>query len=238
MASNHRHIKLPRLFGLTPGHVRQTMQDLGYINRGYRVILAIDPHELFDYCFPVNPVYERPQTTREQLGESQAGLSHLFEAEGRERQIIMLTPEYHAEVNSIIEAIRQTAPTAWEHVQTIDKLIKMSDLEDVSEQKQREMDEIVRNSFQFVLTVMLGIHSTGVNRMKKILDNVLITDVLEAIFPEDRARFEQIWNQYGKKHYDTIYRILEEESHQRDQRTRQANQRDAQDIYRLIQLNV
>ena len=238
MAPTHGHIKLPRLFGLTPGHVRQTMQDLGYINRGYRIILAIDSHELFDYCFPVNPVYGRAQTNREQLGESQAGLSHLFEAEGRERQIIMLTPEYHDEVNSIIEAIRQTAPDAWDHVQTIDKLIKMGDLEDVSEQEQRAMDDIVRNSFQFLLTVMLGIHSTGVNRMKKIMDNVLITDVLEAIHPEDRNRFEPIWNRYRKKYYNTIYRILEEESHKRDQKTRQSNQRDAQAIDRLIQLNV
>lgn len=238
MVKTRRKIKVPRLYGLTPAHVRQTMQDLGYVNRGYRIILAIDSHELFDYCFPVNPIYGRRQKDPEVLGESQAGLSHLFEAEGRERPIVILTPEYQDEVRDIIDGIKLKAPTVWEHVQTIDALIKMGDLEDVSEQEQRTMDEIVGNSFQFLLTVMLGIHSTGVNRMKKIMDSVLITDVSKAIYPEDRPRFEQIWNRYRKKHYDTIFRILEQESYKKDQDSRLSNQRDAQAIDRLIQLNV
>lgn len=212
------------------------MQDLAYIRRGYQIIMVIDPHELIDYCFPINPTQRARHPNLEEVGESQAGLSYLFQFQG-ERPFVVLIPDYLEELKEVIEGMKKHSPRMYDTVETIEEIIRFGDLEKIPQQKQIEMGAIVENSFQFLLSVMLGIHSIGVNRIKDVLDHVLLKSVADAVHIDDRAHIQHIWDQYRPRNYDTILRLLDPENRSVDPRMRKKNERDAKAIDRLIYMN-
>ena len=217
------------------------VRDLGYIQKHkYRVIMAVDVYDLIEYCFPINPTTRRQPIDPDDLAETQAGLSYLFSPESDERPAVLLTPEYLNEFRRVIRAIERNSPSVHDKVEMIDAVIKAGNLQNISEQQKKDIEEVVKNSFQFLLAVMLNLHSTGVDRMRSLLDTVLLTSPLSAVHSDDRILIERIWQGYQRKHFNKILKILQQENNQSDNRKKkslQGLQDDAQAIDRLIYMN-
>lgn len=217
------------------------MRDLHAIMDGYKVIIVVDSHELFDYCFPINPTDDRRQTDPEDLAESQAALSHLFKSDEPERPPVVLLPEYRDEIKGLMHAISRRAPNVYKAAEMIHEMSKAGDLDNPDKQQREKLEDVIQKSFQFLLTILLGIHSIGVERMGEVYDNGL-TLIENAIEPVDRANFKHLWDEYRPTRiYETIFRVLEEDNQAEDLRdrenTRIANQFDASAIDRVIYLN-
>src|SRR6266853_806664 len=175
--------KFPRLFRLGPGQVLEMVRDLHCYLREYKAILGADAHELLDYCFPINPIDEQRNLDPEELAESQAALHHLFKANSKRPPVILL-PEYKDELRGLLDTIERQSVAVYDTAEMISKMIQAGNLEDITDLQGDELESVIQNSFQFLLTVLLGIHSLGVSRMKEAYDQGL-TPVLEAIEPED-----------------------------------------------------
>lgn len=217
------------------------VRDLHYFLRDYKVIVAVDAHELFDYCFPINPLDQTQKIEAESVAESQAALHYLFKAGESDRPPVILLPEYQEELQRLRNAVYQRADDAYVVAEMIQTMIKAGDLRSATKQQRADLESVVQKSFQFLLTILLGLHSFGVKRMDETYDNGL-TSLEDAIEPQDRANFRQILDGYTRTFlYDKIFNELEKENKSDDaeerERTRRANHFDAISIDRLIYLN-
>jgi hypothetical protein len=221
--------------------VLEVIRDLHCFLREYKVIVAVDAHEIFDYCFPINPTDEQGEINSEELAESQAALNQLFKPSPNKPPVILL-PEYRDELRGLMDNIERQSGPVYDSAEMIGKLIRAGNLEEITEEEGAELESVVSNSFQFLLTVLMGIHSLGVTRMKEAYDKGL-TPILEAIEPEDRDYFSGIWDKYVRTElYDVIFQALEADSAASSNLTARAssehaNRYDASAIDRLIYLN-
>src|SRR6266853_1277061 len=92
--------------------------------------------------------------------------------------------EYKDELRGLLDTIERQSVAVYDTAEMISKMIQAGNLEDITDLQGDELESVIQNSFQFLLTVLLGIHSLGVSRMKEAYDQGL-TPVLEAIEPED-----------------------------------------------------
>lgn len=231
----------PPLYRVNFGQILELVRDLKYFRRDYQIILAVDCADLIDYCYPINPTDQQREIDPEYVAESQVALNQLFRVDDLERLPLILLPEYRAELLNFQDSIRQEAGRVYKDAEIISQMIKLSDLEDITSEQQGKLDRIVQKRFQFLLTVLLGMYSSGSKRLKEIYNTRLTLQVADAIQPEDRRYFtEYILNRYTPSHLrETIFQALEKSIPDPRERAKreQANRNDASAIDRLIYLN-
>lgn len=236
-----RKQNIPQLFSLEPGQIREVVNDLHYFLRNYKVIIAVETHEVFDYCFPVNPTDKNKEINAESIAESQVALNYLFDAGQPDRPRVILLPEYQEELQRVRNAVHQSADEAYGAGEMIQAMIKAGGLQGATKQQRTNLESVVQKSFQFLLTILLGIHSSGVKRLDETCAKGLTT-LEDSVEPEDRANFRQMLDKYERtEFYDEVFNALEKDNRHGDVKerelTRFANERDASAIDRLGYLN-
>lgn len=233
------------LYKLRPGQILEVVRDLHLASRGYKIILVPDAHELYDYCFPINPNDERGKVDLEELAESQLGLNYLFKTEERDHPPVVMLDEYREELKASMDRIFREADPAHYDAELLMKLVKSVDFGNMTQQELTELkaklESIVQKNFQILLTILLGIHSLGVSRMNEVYARGL-TSVLDAVEPEDRNYFKTLLKGYKRSRlYHAINERLEQHkagpSLALTEAKRRANHIDASAIDLLIYLN-
>lgn len=231
----------PQLYKLTSRRILELIRDLHLSLLNYKIIIVVDAHELYDYCFPINPNDAQGSIDIESLAESQAALNHLFKADEPDRPPVVLLDEYREELSRSLDAIDRKTEKAYAGAEIVSKIIQAGDFESISAEHGQKLERIVQDHFQLLLTILLGIHSLGAARMKEAYDKGL-TSIFEAIKEKDKARFKEIWDGYRHSAiYDLIFTTLEADNTSPDPsiraKTQRANRNDASAIDRLVYLN-
>ena len=142
----------PRLFRLEPEQIREVVRDLHYLLRRYKLVVAVETHEVFDYCFPVNPNdKKRRKIDAESMAESQVALNYLFDAGWHDRSPVVLLPEYHEELQRLRHAMYQRADNTYMVAEMIQAMINVGGLRHATRKQRADLESIVQKSFQFGL---------------------------------------------------------------------------------------
>jgi hypothetical protein len=157
---------------LTVSEVNILLRDLDLQLGGARISYVVDPHELFDFCFPFDPRAERLAGIDE-IADAQVALYDLFYAQS-ERPI--LPEEYIQETDVLRRTLLGVASAGFRKAELISRLMAESGLMQVVDGPGKilavatEVQRIVESDFNLVLAVGMGIYSIGTERFVEVLD--------------------------------------------------------------------
>lgn len=162
----------PYLDSLTPDKLQEVIDDLELLRSGYKLYFAIDPHEIFDYCFPIDPARYRSRDI-DAIADDQAALHHVFYAPHTPPIILDV---YVKEIRGLMLHFQHAIDEAYNETELVNKLInevgldKLSNYRDVASS---QIVDIVENKFSVVLAVAMCVYSLGVERFREVCNKLL-----------------------------------------------------------------
>jgi hypothetical protein len=224
----------PRLYNIAPHEIDDLIRDVAQEQLGARVYYALDSHDLFDFCFPVNPLSPAlPDIDR--IAEDQASFHEVFFA----RSVMpILLPEYSSEFKHLMSYLAATTDKVYTTMEMLEPIIKAAGLDTVAADSERQMEKVVETSFNALLAVAMGLHSLGLDRLRSLFREPLLSARIET---DDRAdesvirRIEQAYTEGPLVNY--VFGVLEREHHAVARRQSRANITDARAIDWLLYMN-
>lgn len=193
---------LPRLHDLSPADVQQVIEDLELELIGAKIFYAIEPSELFDYCFPINP--RNSVCDIDSVADDQAALYEIFYV--RKDKPILL-PEYVQELQGIISYAERELRRVYKKAEMIETLIRGAGLGDIANRGEDELQDIILNHFNVILAVAMGIYKFGTGRFTDIFSNHLLKSRMETGISEDNKVLERIFKGYSQT--DLVTRLTD-----------------------------
>lgn len=228
---------LPELYSISPDQITEVIEDLRLTQEDHaRIYFAVDPYELRDFCFPVDPTKQGEGVNIKTVADDQAALFEVFH-----RQRAILLPEYFNEMGRMLTYFEMTSDRLRDKSEMVDRLIEEGQLE-ISEDDSDAQGVFLRENFSVVLAIAMGIFSLGVTRLQRIYHHNLIKGhFLNVVSPGERPVMKRILDSYKRTdHWEVILKQLrrplwELEKDQSDQS--RADEIDASAIDRIIYLN-
>lgn len=171
------------LRALTSAEVRDVIRDTRLEQRGSILHYCTDPHELYDYCFPVKPEeIKRPDAAT--VSDEQLALDEVF-FEAAHRPLLL--PEYQEEMARLSTYVRRSVDRAYHQVELLETLESPFDLLHAVDTATREGELLpaVEEMMNTIFAVALGLISIGVSRFDYISNRRLMAlgDI-----PDERLR--------------------------------------------------
>jgi hypothetical protein len=236
--------RIPHLYNLPVSSIEELIFDLRLRKKGARLHFAVDPSEVYDFCFPINPTALRGYDIST-IADHQASLYEVFYV--RQDPPLLLS-DYAFELQRILAFVQRVVNRDFTKAEMVNDLIRAGGLGDMPsdftdrEQPVRlstEVESILKNDFDVILAVVMGILSLGVDRFSDVMRRLKEVS-LEKLHPAIKAVAEAY---EGPVMVDIIIRGLagrrEEQSDRDDtkERRRNADLTDAYAIDRLLYLN-
>lgn len=230
------------LLKLTSGDIQTVIDDLSLMQDGARIFFAVDPTEVFEYAFPVNPFDLRDKDINT-IADDQAALYEVFYVSPF-RPLIL--PEYYKELRRIHGYLTREINFAYTKTEMVSELVKRGGVEDLVKYLRIKPDsdqtiELVEEDFNIILAVVMGNVSSGIQRFGQLVRQRLVVDRLEV---EGKSfRIQSVFKQYAptplaEKIQDELERnVGSGETPLQRERRRRADRVDALAIDRLIYLN-
>ncbi len=156
---------LSRLPELTGEQVEALIRDLWLQEQGISFYYAVDPHEIYDFCFPLVRPDDSPTDAQRQTDDQIA----LYELFFRTSPRPILLAEYGPELESILEFVRVTGERHYSKVEYAQRLIDRSEVGKVSAMTSNgELEAYVRENLSHLLAAIMGVHLLGGERLKAI----------------------------------------------------------------------
>lgn len=188
------HFEMPRLHKLLPDEVGKIIEDLKLIKAGAVIYFAIDPYEISEFCFPIDP--EKYQDLDiDSVADSQAAFHEVFY---NKKQKPILLPEYEKELDGILSYFTRHLNVAYTEAEMLDGIIKAGGLDKLVGKERNAYENIAEEHFNVLLAVARGVYSIGVNRFREIFHQRLITGHIETDIPEDKRTLQKIFSQYNE----------------------------------------
>ena len=235
--------RIPQLYDLPSSKIEELIDDLRLRQGGARLHFVVDPSEVYDFCFPINPT-ELTNYDIDTIADHQASLYEVFYV--RQDPPILLT-DYAFELQRILSFVQRVVQRDFTKAEMINNLIRAGDLGDMPSLVvdnnelvlSPEIESLLKNDFAIILAVVMGILSMGVDRFSDVMQRLREVS-LEAIHPV----IKEIVEAYdGPRMVDDIVRGLA--GRQKEQanggntkdRRQNADRTDAYAIDRLLYLN-
>jgi hypothetical protein len=178
--------RLPQLHDLHPAKIQELIDDLHLRQTGTRLHYAIDTSEVFDFCFPINPTELRSHDINA-IAEDQASLYEVFYVRP-DRPVLLL--DYAFELQRIHEFLKRTINHEFSKAAMVKELILEGGLggltsgfsDGENHVYNEELENIVRDDFNVILAIVMGIFSLGVDRFTDVMHRMNSTP-LENINP-------------------------------------------------------
>lgn len=164
---------------LTPHQVDHLISDVELLRQGARIHYCIDSHEIFDFCFPVNPDPSRRLLSGDvnQVADDQAALYELFYVLDQKP---LLVPEYSEEAVGLLKYLESFVQRAYSQNEIVRALIQNAPHDQRVLESPESSDgvlEVVKASFTLVLAVNLGLLTIGVQRFSDIINRHVSLDL-------------------------------------------------------------
>ncbi|HTU43876.1 MAG TPA: hypothetical protein VMF91_02350 [Bryobacteraceae bacterium] len=157
------------IYQLTEQEVNHVIHDVEIEAKGVHTFYTVDSHEVIDFCFPVNldPI-KTPDAN--QVADDQAALYEIFYA--REPQPVLI-PDYEQELRRHLTYLTMRTDDVYRLIEEIDKLVGNQPLDDIRAMSRDQILEKMEVQFNNLLAVVMGIHSTGVERFREVIETRL-----------------------------------------------------------------
>jgi hypothetical protein len=186
--------RLPYLHDLAPEEIDDLIMDLSLRGEGAKIYFAVDPHEIFDFCYPVNPT-DTYSLSIDAIADAQAALYEVFFA--RQEKPLLL-PEYVGEVRALFSYLTQDVDNVYSAAEMLEGIIDAGNLSGITEaEKAGALESFLQSSFNIVLAISMGIYSLGTERFRSIFQNRLLTDKPEADTPQDEQTIKEVYEEYS-----------------------------------------
>lgn len=227
---------------LDPDKIQTVIDDLRLTESGYRLYYAVDPHEVFNFCFPLRSTDSEREGAHE-IDEVAADQASLYEVCFKHKDKPLLVGDYDEELTGLMRYSRAVLSDAYDAAVVVDALIEKGGMEDIAEgRKQDDLAEtvqIISQKFHIVLAVAMGIYSLGAERFRTVYRE-LVTEGKG--LPQNHDDLRDHFKKYRETELSD--RILSELmkktawlSEQEFRRKRRAAFFDAKAIDQLIQVN-
>lgn len=234
-----------RRLRLDATRVDEVISDLTLVRDGARLFFAIDPSEIFDFCFPVSPTDGRAQhlDNPDIIADHQAALDDIF---FERPEFPVLLPSYEPELFGLQRHLVAEMHNVHSGLDLVETLLLHSDM---PEGRFPDIDTseallLVERAYNVLLAAMMGLYSTGITRFRKILEGRLAIDTLYPVEEVDEEIITQILDGYQETSLvDHICETLAksrgkaQESEVRRAQRERADRADARAIDHLLYLN-
>jgi tetratricopeptide (TPR) repeat protein len=206
-------------YGISSAKIRDVIDDLRLLGEDTRVIYTVDPHDIFEFCFPITPgttANRSRETDPERLSDQQMALYHVF-YQGDSRPLVL--GEYAQELYGLHRYLQQEVTRAYPSVQLVDEMIGGAGfMQDMGGDHKRgavqEQKEFTREHFQNFLAVIMGVYSIGVERFTDIVKHRLTVNRIHARTEGDAAVIDEAFASYRQSSLvEVILNALEDPAH-------------------------
>lgn len=157
-----RHVE-----ALSAHDIGEVLDDVELRRKKTKIFYAVDPFEIVDYCFPIEPNSARraPHVSTEQLAHDQAALYELFTCS---QSPILVLPAYRPELEGIEVFVRHMLDRAHGLSRELFDLLS-SDLGDAPDAVDEKRLDALEENFSLILALNLGLLSLGTRRFTDLL---------------------------------------------------------------------
>ncbi len=156
---------------LTSQQVREVIRDVQLEQRGTVFHICTDPHEVYEFCFPIK-IEQLKQSDIATLADDQLALHEVF-SQGAARPVLL--PAYDEEMARLaiyIEGVIDRSYAQEALLQAVESPLKLLSILDASYRTGNVMPA-VEDSMNSIMAVMLGLVSIGVDRFDQIVSKRL-----------------------------------------------------------------
>jgi len=229
---------IPYLYSVSPEEVQEVINDLELQRNGAHVFYAVDPYDVIDFCFPVNPTDSRNPDMRT-IADDQAALYELFYV--RTPKPVLLE-EYAQEIVRHLRYIQLIVESemARDDKAMLQRLVESADLMQVAKFSGSVLLEKLQSDFNIRLALAMGIYSLGAKRFKELSARLKSINRMASEEPylevaslayRETLLADEIFARLREEHKNEEMTPLREEQRDRSART------DANAIDRLIFMN-
>lgn len=225
----------PQRSRISSDQIGEVICDLKLIdNSNAKIFFVVDPFEVVEFCFPIDPDREW-DTDIDELADDQAALFEVFY--GRNVPAVLL-PEYAEEITGHLDFITRRSEEVFSKLEMLESLTRKAELESPEAHKvNSELLEYFQNKFGVVLAVRMGIDSLGRERFLDLTKKLKLIDELQ-----DSPHIQDSIRTYRRSPLaDYIYDYLMSDAKNADRitflRRQRAALRDAGAIDFLLYLN-
>ena len=183
---------LSYLHSLTSEKIQEVIDDVRLMEAGVELYYAVDPHEIFDFCFPIDPTSFK-SVGIDAIADDQAALYEIFFL--RQQKPILLK-DYVNEIQGLISYFERLGDEMYDASDMVEKLISEGALDELIDdavkeegqlwgigdtgrlpaeqaENQQKLIELLQDKFNIILAVAMGIYSFGVDRFRKVCADLL-----------------------------------------------------------------
>jgi len=222
---------IPQIFAISPDSVEATIRWLKLREAGAQLFFAVDPFEIIEFCFPVQPDSWREKDI-DLIADDQAAL---YEILIRRSTRPLLLAEYKLELQRNIRYLYILAKEAYSKTEMVNELIRLGPHEPGAFDK--SIGALEKN-FNVILAVAMGIYSLGLERLQNIYDERLSFE--DSLPPKlSEAMLDYRPSPVEKAIYEELARSIPDNEIETEKlRLDRAAQTDARAIDRLFYLNL
>jgi hypothetical protein len=232
-------------FEVTSEKLDEVIRDLELItdSPGATVFFIVDPFEVVEFCFPVDPTSFQGVEI-DKIAHAQAALYEILCL--RDVRPVLL-PEYSDEIARYLEFLEHTASEVYSSLDMLKVFIDqgkldISSVETAETSKGDALLEYLKDNFNVVLSVAMGMYSFGADRFRQMAKRLQPIDALDEVIEADRPAILQLIRAYkpspvSQYIYDQLIRDIDPKNTLAGSRQLRAAQRDARAIDFLTYLN-
>lgn len=221
----------------SPALIQQVIDDLELVRSGVKLCFAVDPSEIVDFCFPINPSQSRVAELN-RIADDQAALYEILYI-GKPAPLLL--PEYIQEIQRDEEFLIFAVSGLYDRAQVLDEFARNLDLEQYRGVTKEQLIDLVGEDFHLLLAVAMGIFSFGADRFQTVRKRLVAPSHLGKPFADISSSYKKT------PAADIVYRRLLEDFERPNQqdkisplekeRRRQSARVDVGAVDRIIHLN-
>lgn len=200
-----RELKLDELASLrmlTAAQLQEVLDDLNLQLAGTKIIFCIDPHEIYDFCFPIDPAQTR-STDINTVADDQIALYEVFY---NVTEPPLLLPEYRRELDSLTSFLRYTVDRAYSSTDILKSFVdeaRLQNVPDVAIDNDIELDPRITENLNVYVAIALGVFRLGLDRYLDVVSHRL------QLTPKDDAVITAFANYEKTDVAERVYERLE-----------------------------
>src|SRR6267142_2194679 len=233
---------LPSYFRLSSRAIAEVISDVEHRRDGADIFFVIDPFDLIEFCFPIDPASQR----QPDIGAISDDQTALFEIFLRRKQAPLLIREYEGEVSVHSSYLEGEAEEAYDKTEILTHFLRHLNIQGAAIESDEKLIKLLQREFSVILAVLMGIYSFGVRRFRTIVGSRLWRETNLAHSPLGRVDSKVI-EAFSATTVTPLYSELkeflfslipEQELKSTLARRRQAAENDAHVVDRLLQVNI
>lgn len=158
--------------------IQTVIEDLRLVEAGYTLYYAVDPHEVFNFCFPLRST-DAEHSEVDDMDEFAADQAALYDICFKRKEKPLLIGDYVDELDGLMRYSTDILSNAYDEAGVVDALIDKGGVEDISDQPRPIEDmadtvQAISEKFHIVLAVAMGIYSLGATRFRQIYRELVL----------------------------------------------------------------